>query len=536
MKYVIVGGIAGGPSFATRLRRLDEDAEIIILERHSAISVASCALPYYLSGVVPDRETLIERTPEILKEKNNIDVRLFNNVTNIDPDKRQLTVHDTLNNETYTESYDELLLATGASPTLPPVKNLAEADNAFVLRTIDNADAIKAFIDDNHPKHVAILGGGAIGIELAESFDTLGLAVTIIERSSTIASPYDAEIAEIVTKELHKHNIEILTGHSVASLDNDKHELLLDDGTRLAADMIFIGTGVRPNTELAAKAKIALTDAGHIVVNSRFQTNQPHIYAIGDAIETINYITGLPTPSVLSSPANRQGHLLADIMKNAPFEYQGIIGAGVSKFFDLTVSYTGYTEAMLQANGITDYKKVFITPYDHAYFYPGPSRVSFKLLFDAEGKILGAQAVGETGVDKRISQISAAIRGHLNVYDLPDVEVPYSPPYSSTRDVINIAGYVAINQLTRQVATIKAGDIAANTLNTAYFLDIRESDRPEAGSIPATANIPLSQLRERIAEIPKDKPVYVTYRAGIGPYNASTILKGQGYDVTLIEE
>ncbi|GAF39760.1 CoA-disulfide reductase [Agrilactobacillus composti DSM 18527 = JCM 14202] len=423
MKYVIVGGIAGGPSFATRLRRLDETAEIIILERHSAISVASCALPYYLSGVIPDREALIERTPEILKEKNNIDVRLFSNVTNIEPAKQQLTVHDTLNNETYTETYDELLLATGASPTLPPIKNLDQADNAFVLRTIDNADAMKEFIDINHPKRVAILGGGAIGIELAESFNTLGLDVTIIERSSTIASPYDQEIAEVVAKELRKHDIKILTGHSVASLDNDKHELQLDDGTTLTADMIFIGTGVHPNTQLAANAKIALTDTGHIVVNSRFQTNQPHIYAIGDAIETINYITGLPTPSVLSSPANRQGHLLADIMVGAPFEYQGIVGAGVSKFFNLTVSYTGYTEVMLQANGITDYKKIFITPYDHAYFYPGATRVNFKLIFDTQGKILGAQAVGKTGVDKRISQISAAIRGHLNVYDLPDIEV-----------------------------------------------------------------------------------------------------------------
>lgn len=537
MKYIVIGGVAGGASFATRMRRLNEQIDIVMLERGENISFASCALPYYIGGVIPDRNALIERTPETLKVKNNIDVRTKHEVVAIDPQKKLLTVHDLFTDNTYEEHYDKLILATGARPTLPPIEGANEAPNGFVLRNVTDGDKIVHYLETHDPKTVTILGAGAAGLELAENLVHRGLTVTLIDQLPQVAFPYDEEMAALIQAELEKHGVKLHLGHTVSKISADGQTLTLDDGATLTTEMIIFATGVRPNNEIAAAAGIQLSDNGLIVVDDRLQTNLPDVYAIGDVIETTSFITGLATPSMLSSAANRQGHLLADILAGADFHYKGYIGAGVARIFDLTAAYAGLTEHALQKIGKTDYKTVLITPFSHAYFFPGATRVNFKLIFeDKTGKILGGQAVGEKGIDKRISELSVAISGGLTVYDLPDLEMPYSPPYSATRDVLNTAGYVAINQLTNVVTTIKAADIPAEDLENAYFLDIREPGKAPAGSIKATANIPMNELRRRISEIPKDKKVYITFRKGLNPYNSARILAGFGIKAILIEE
>ncbi|WP_283680029.1 FAD-dependent oxidoreductase [Lentilactobacillus sp. Marseille-Q4993] len=537
MKYVVIGGIAGGPSFATRLSRIDKDAEIIILEKDIAISVASCAIPYYLGNIIDDRNTLIERTPEVLKAKNNIDVRLNNEVTAIDSNNQQLSVTDHSSGEEYTERYDKLILATGASPTFPPIPGIEDADDAFVLRSLSQADQIKSFIDEKSPKQVTIVGAGTIGIELAESFITRGIDVSIVEQSDQIAAPYDSEITDILKDHLKDKGVKLYLNQTVASIEDNGHTINYADGTVHQTDMVFLGTGVKPNSEIAAATGVKTTADGHIPVNNQFETNVNNIYAIGDVIETTSLIDGQPIPSLLSSAANRQGHLLADILNGEPLEYNGFIGTGASKLFDLTASFVGYTELMLKAKGVSNYKTVFITPFDHAYFYPGADRVNFKLLYeDKTGKILGGEAIGTQGVDKRISQLSVAITGNLSVFDLPALEIPYSPPYSSTRDVLNIAGYVAMHSLTDGVETIKESDIPDDIKSNAVFLDIKEAGKPTMGNIQPTLNIPLNELRDRINELPREQPVYITFRKGIGPYNASRILASEGIKAVIIEE
>ncbi|WP_268912491.1 FAD-dependent oxidoreductase [Lentilactobacillus sp. SPB1-3] len=537
MKYVVVGGIAGGPSFATRLSRIDAQAEIVLLEQNSAISVASCAIPYYLSGVIKQRDQLIERTPEILKEKNNIDVRLNNQVTAINPDDKQVMVLNQLTGEKYAESYDRLILATGARPTLPKIPGIDSADNAFVLRSLTQADQIKEYLDNHEPKSVIIVGAGTIGLELAESFKEVGMDITIVEQSEQIAAPFDSEITDVIKQELSDQGVRLLLNQTITSIEDNGHKVVYSGGSTHNPDMIFLGTGIQPNSKLAQEAGIKVTEDGHIPVDDHFKTNVEDIYAIGDVIQTTSLIDHHPINSLLSSAANRQGHLLADILNGEPFKYKGFIGTGATKIFNLTASFVGYTEQELIQRGATNYKTVFITPYDHAYFYPDADRVNLKLIFEnGTGKILGGQAVGRHGVDKRISQLSVAITGNLSVYDLPALEIPYSPPYSSTRDILNIAGYVAINQLSDRLKTIKLSDIPMEDYQNAVFLDIREKDKKMTGTINPTIHIPLSELRARIKEIPADKQVYITFRPGLGAYNASRILAGNGINAIIIEE
>ena len=393
------------------------------------------------------------------------------------------------------------------------------------------------FLEAENPQSVTVLGAGVMGLELAENFKERGLDVTLIDQLPQVAFPYDTEIADLVYDHLVEHGLHVILNTTVTEISDNGHTVHLSNGDTLKTDMIIFATGVAPNNELAASAGIDLSKSGQVKVDNRLQTNVEDIYAIGDIIETTSIVTGLPTPSMLSSAANRQGHLLADIINGADLHYRGYLGSGVAKIFDYTASYTGLTEHMLKAAGITNYKTIFITPFDHAYFYPGAERLNLKLIFDGEtGKILGAQAVGKKGVDKRIGQLSVAITGNLTVFDLPDLEIPYSPPYSSSRDVVNIAGYVGINQVTKVAETIDVAEIPAEDFKTAYFLDVREAGKAKSGSVEATANIPLSKLRERIAEIPKDKKVYLTFRKGLNTYTAARILAGFGIKAIMIEE
>ena len=537
MKVVVIGGVAGGPSFATRFRRLNEAHEIIIYERGENISYASCALPYYLGGVITDRDSLIERTPEILKTKNNIDVFTKHEVTAIDPSTKRLTVKDLFTNEETKTDYDKLIISSGARPDYPDIPGVFEAENGFVLRSVTDADRIKSFLEEKNPQHVVILGAGVMGLELAENFKHRGLDVTLIDQLPQVAFPYDPEIADLVYDKLLKEGLAVHLETRVTEIRDKGREIILSDGSVLSADMLLFAVGVSPNNEVVKGAGIKLSDTGQIIVDDQLQTNLPDIYAIGDIIETTSVVTGQPIQSMLSSAANRQEHMLADILNGTPMRYRGYIGSGVAKIIDHTSSYDGMTEHALKASGITNYKTVFITPFDHAYFYPEATRLNLKLIFDADsGRILGGQAFGEKGVDKRMGELSVAITGNLTVFDLPDLELPYSPPYSTTRDPLNIAGYVAINQMTNIVETIKASDIPENDLKEAFFLDIREPNKAPSGSISATKNIPMNELRDRINEIPKDKKIYITFRRGLNTYTSARILAGLGIKAILIEE
>lgn len=537
MKVVVIGGVAGGPSFATRFRRLNEDAEIVMFERGEFISYASCALPYYLGGVITDRDSLIERTPETLKQKNNIDVRVNTEVTSIDPDKKVLAVKDLTNNRNYEESYDKLVIATGARPVLPPIKGLKKASHAFTLRSMGDGDKIKSFMDDTHPQSVAVLGAGAAGVELAESFRHLGLKVYLIDQAPRIMMPLDHEMAGFLQDEIKQNDIDLRLESTVTEVSDDGQSLLFKDGTSLSVDMLIVVTGVQPNNELATDAGIGMAEDGHIDVDEQFQTCIEDIYAIGDVIETTSLINGFPVPSMLSSAANRQGHLLADIINGAALTYPGFIGVSVAKVFDLTVSTVGFTETALKQLGVKNYDYVLITPFDHAFFYPDANRLNIKLIFEKDtGKILGGQFVGHEGVDKGAGELSTAIAGGLSVRALPNLELPYSPPYSSTRDPLNVAGYVAINRLSQLSNTVRLASLTTEDRKNGFFLDIREPGKPKAGTINADINIPLSQLRTRLLDLPADKTIYIIYRKGLGPYNATRILSGNNFKVKIVEE
>ncbi|MDO4680454.1 MAG: FAD-dependent oxidoreductase [Aerococcus sp.] len=537
MEIVVIGGIAAGPSFATRLRRLNEKHQITIYERSKEISIATCAMPYVIGGLVEDRQSIVERTPEQLKAKNNIDVKVRHEVEAIDPKTKTLTVKDLTTGETFKKHYDRLILATGARPALPNIPGARDADIALQLRNTMHLDEILDYMKENDPKSAVIIGAGLQGIEVGENLIHRGIDLTMIDSAGTVAAPYDEEVAELMADTMTEHGAHLKLNTTVTEIKDHGHTIVLDNGETIQTDMLLFMTGVTPNNEVLKAAGVEVTEDGHVPVDDQLRTNIPDIFAIGDIIQTKSLITGRPINSVLSSAANRQGHLLADIVEGEDLHYPGFIWSSVAKVFDHTASFVGYTESMLQQAGITDYDTVLITPFDHAYFYPGASRITFKLLFDPKtGRLYGGQAYGKEGVDKRIAELSVAISGNLTVWDLPQLELPYSPPYSATRDVLNVVGYVAINHIQNRVENVPVAKLTKEDLDTGYFLDIRESDRPEQGTIAATQNIPFSELRDRIDEIPTDKPVYITFRKGIAPYNAARILSGNGIDAKLIKE
>lgn len=535
MKIIVIGGVAAGPSFATRLRRLDETAEIILFERGEHISYASCALPYYLGGVISDRDALIERTPAILKQKNNIDVHTRTEVTAIDPLHKTIQVHDLTQQKNTEVSYDKLILATGARATLPAISGLATAKNAFTLRSISDADQIERFIQTEAPQTATIIGAGAAGVELAENLHYRGLDVTLVNQTDQVMAPFDPEMAAILKTDIMQNGVHLRLNTHVQAVKDHGHTIIFADQTQQTTDLLLIVTGVQPNHELATQAQLKVTADGHIIVDEQLQTSVPDIYAIGDVIATTSLITGQRVPSALSSPANRQGHLLADIINGAKLTYPGFIGVSVAKVFDQTASLVGYTETMLQQSGITDYDSILITPFDHAFFYPNAQRLNLKLTYHKiTGQIFGGQFIGYEGVDKRAGELATAIAGGLTVADLPNLELPYSPPYSSTRDPLNVAGYVALNRMTQLANTVSFTALSEADRQQGYFLDIREAGRPQTSRLPVDINIPLSQLRQRLNDLPQNRTIYIIERKGLGPYNATRILSGNGFKVKIV--
>src|SRR6056297_222625 len=530
MKVVIVGGVAGGASAAARLRRLDEKIEIVVLERGAYISYANCGLPYYLSGEIQKEEDLVVQTPESLGKRFNLDIRIRQEVTEIERKEKTVKIHDYTNVNTYIEKYDKLLLSPGAKPFIPPIQGL-DSNKVFSLRDIPDVVAIKDYIKQKNPRRIVIFGAGYIGIEIAENLKKAGFIVTIIELMDQILGPLDYEMATLVHQHLKEKEVEFYLSDPVQSIEHDGscQILILASGKKIKTDMIIMGVGVRPEIGLAKDAGLDIRTTGGIKVNKYLQTSDPDIYAVGDAIEVSDYINGNPALIPLAGPANKQGRTAAGNILGKKEVYNGSQGSSIIKVFDITIATTGNNEKLLKRNKIT-YQKSYTHSPSHAGYYPGALPISLKILFSPDdGKILGAQAVGKEGVDKRIDVIATAIRVGLNVSDLENLELCYAPPYGSAKDPVNMAGYVANNMIKGDLEIFHWDEFEQHDLNNSIILDVRKPNECEEGMIERAINIPLDELRERLAELDKNKTILVYCQVGLRGYLAYKILKLSGF-------
>lgn len=527
-KIVIVGGVAGGATAATRLRRLDENAEIILFERGPYVSFANCGLPYHIGEVIPQRKNLLVQTVQGLSRRFQLDVRVLSEVLSIDRAHQKIVVKNLSSSETYEESYDLLVLSPGALPIVPPIPGLKEAKHVFSLRSLSDMDRIKHFIDLEHPKKAVVVGGGFIGLEMAENLQKRGSQVTIVEMLEQVMAPLDYEMAALVHHQLREKGVRLVLGDGVKAFESQGQQVVLQSGKSLAADMVILAIGVRPENTLAVQAGLEVGERGGILVNEQLRTSDEHIYAVGDAIEVKDYITHLPTQVPLAWPANRQGRLVADIIAGKKTVYSGTLGTAIVKVFDLTVATTGLNEKTLRRLG-WKYQAVHTHPPSHATYYPGSTPMALKLLFQPEtGVIFGAQGVGVEGVDKRIDVMATAIKGGLTVFDLPNLELAYAPPYSSAKDPVNVLGYVASNIAEGAVKTIQFDEIDRVVATGGLLIDVRDPRELEQGAIPGSVNIPLDELRQRLCELPPNGPVYVTCRVGQRGYVACRLLEQHG--------
>ena len=527
MKTIIIGGVAGGASAAARLRRLDEAAEIIILERGEFISFANCGLPYFIGGEITDRNMLTLQTPASFKARFNIDVRVFSEAIKISPDTKTVTVKDFNIGTTYEESYDNLILSPGAEPIKPNISGI-EGANVFTLRNIPDTLKIKNYIETAEPKSAVVIGGGYIGVEMAENLAKAGLEVSIVELSDHLVAPLDFDMAADVHRYIKGKGIRLYLNNGVQVIDGSK--VILQNG-EISADMVIMSVGVRPETSLAKDCGIALNALGSIVVDSRMKTNIPNIYAVGDAVEVSNFITKVSAFIPLAGPANKQGRIAADNIAGFDSEYKGTQGSAVLKLFDMTVATTGLNEKSAEAAGI-DFDKIYTYSASHASYYPGGNMMSVKILWDKKTlKIIGAQIVGFDGVDKRMDVIASAIRFGAKVTDLAELELCYAPPYGSAKDPVNMAGFVAENIISGKVKQFFWHDVENLPRDgSVTLLDVRTVTERARGHIDGFSHIPLDSLRERLNELPKDKPVYVHCHSGLRSYIACRILTGNGYD------
>ena len=527
MKTVIIGGVAGGASAAARLRRLKEKEEIIVLERGSYVSFANCGLPYYIGGSIVDKEDLTLQTPESFKSRFNIDVRINNEAISIDPENMTVTVKDLCSGNVYTEKYDNLILSPGAEPIRPNIDGVY-GENVFTLRNIPDTFKIKNYIEKHQPKTAAVIGGGYIGVEMAENLKEAGIDVAIIELSDHLISPLDFDMAADVHRYIKEKGIKLYLNNGVLAID--KNTLILEQG-RINCDMIILSVGVRPETSLAKDSGIELNSRGSIVVDSRMRTNKPHIYAVGDAVQVKDFISNSPAFIPLAGPANKQGRIVADNIAGIDSEYTGTQGSSVLKLFDMTIATTGLNEKSAKAAGI-DYDKAYTYSASHASYYPGGKNMSVKALWDKKTlKLIGAQIVGFDGVDKRMDVLATVIRFGAKITDLTSLELCYAPPFSSAKDPVNMLGFVAENIVTGKIKQFFWHDVEILPRDGSVFLlDTRTATEVQRGKIDGFVNIPLDSLRDRISEIPKDKPIYVHCHSGLRSYIACRILSGNGYD------
>lgn len=533
MKILIIGGVAGGASCAARLRRLDESAEIVMLERGDYISYANCGLPYHVSGVIEDREELLLQTPGAMKKKYNIDVRVRNEAVAINRDRKTVTVRRPDDGTEYEEGYDKLVISTGSSPLRPPIPGI-DSPRIRTLWTVPDTDGIKRTVDGGEARRAAVIGGGFIGLEMAENLRRAGLEVTIIERGNQVMAPLDFEMAQLLHENITANGTRLILGDGVSEFSDkgDTVEIKLGSGRAAYAELVILAIGVRPNSELARASGLTLGARGGIVVDDGMLTSDPDIYAVGDVIEVRDVIFGDKTMIPLAGPANKQGRIAANNIAGYRDSYRGTQGSSVAKVFDMTAASTGANEKSLIARGLlrgTDYESIIITQNSHAGYYPGALPMTIKLIFSSDGnKIFGAQIVGRDGVDKRIDTIAAAIRLGATVRDLRDLEFAYAPPYSSAKDPVNMAGFVADNLLSGKLR-MAPWDCDRNTEDL-LFLDVREFAEVKAYAVPGAVNIPLGQLRGRLGELDKTKNVVVLCAVGVRAYNAARILMQNSFD------
>lgn len=530
-KILIVGGVAGGASAAARLRRLNETDEIIMFERGEYISFANCGLPYYIGEVITDRKKLLVQTVEGMSERFRMDIRNRSEVTKIHRDSKTVEVRNLRTGHTYEEAYDVLILSPGASPIRPAIPGIDEANALFTLRNIPDTDAIKGFIDEQKPTHAVVVGGGFIGVEMAENLVERGIQVSLVEMANQVMAPLDYEMAAIISEHMHAKGIDLILEDGVQSITDKGTRVQLTSGREIQTDMIILAIGVQPENKLAKEAGLELGIRGTIKVSPTLQTSDESIYAIGDAIEVHDLVNGQPAMVPLAWGANRQGRIVADHINGQNVSYHGALGTAIAKVFDLTVAVTGNNEKTLKRVDIP-YEVVHIHPNSHAGYYPGAAQLSIKLIFAPDtGRILGAQAISADGADKRIDVIATAIKGGLTVFDLPDLELAYAPPYSSAKDPVNMAGYVATNLLEGLFETVQWHEIDELVNQGGMLIDVREPIEREMGYIPGSINISLNDLRNRLDELPRDQTIYVSCQVGLRGYLAARILGQAGLRV-----
>ena len=532
MKVVIVGGVAGGATAAARIRRLDEQAEIVVFERSAYISYANCGLPYYIGGVIEDAGELTLQTPESFFTRFRVQIKVLHEVTAIHPDRKTVSVTNLQTGERFEESYDKLLLSPGAKPTQPRFPG-ADSDRLFTLRTVEDTLRIRAYIDEHHPRSAVLAGGGFIGLELAENLRELGMDVTIVQKPMHLMTPFDADMAALIHGEMRRHGVKLALGHTVegfAQRDGGM-DVLLQDAAPLHADMVILAIGVTPDTALAKEAGLELGVRGSIVVNDRMETSVPDIYAVGDAVQVRHFVTGQDALIALAGPANKQGRIEADNICGGDSRYTGSQGSSVLKVFDMTAALTGLNETQAAAAGF-DADSVILSPMSHAGYYPGGRVMTMKVVFEkATYRLLGAQIVGYEGVDKRIDVLATAIRAGMKATELKDLELAYAPPYSSAKDPVNMAGFMVDNiarGLLRQWHLADADSLPRD--GSVTLLDTRTPGEYSAGHIEGFINIPVDDLRERLHELDRTKPVYVICQSGLRSYIACRILAGHGFD------
>ncbi|OAN17640.1 CoA-disulfide reductase [Photobacterium jeanii] len=517
-KIVIIGGVAGGASAAARARRLSEDAQIIMFERGEFVSFANCGLPYHIGGDIQDRQKLLLQTPDSFLARFNVDVRVMNEVISIDRQAKQVTVKNLLDGSEYTESYDFLLLSPGAAPVVPPIQGI-QTPLTHSLRNIPDMDKIIATLKTNQPQHATVVGGGFIGLEMMEAFHQLGIPTSLIEMADQVMTPVDREMAGFVHQTIQEKGIDLRLNVALESVihheDNNSLTLTLNNGDTLETGILIMAIGVRPETTLAANAGLTLGELGGIWVNEQMQTSDPFIYAVGDAVEEKDFVTGQQSLVPLAGPANRQGRMAADNMLGRNESYQGTQGTAICKVFDLAVASTGKNEKQLKRDGI-EFEKVYVHTASHASYYPGAEVVSFKLLFAPQnGKILGAQAVGKDGIDKRIDVMAVAQRAGMTVEQLQHLELTYAPPFGSAKDVINQAAFVANNIIKGDATPIHYDQIEQLSADQ-VLLDVRNpAELQNVGFIEGAINIPVDQLRQRMSELPKDKEIVIYCQVGL---------------------
>ena len=531
MKVLIVGGVAGGATAAARIRRLDETAEITVFERSGYISYANCGLPYYIGGVITDSEELTLQTPESFFSRFRINMKVHHEVTAIHPDQKTISVRNSKTGEEFEESYDKLILSPGAKPTQPRLPGVG-IEKVFTLRTVEDTFHIKEYINKNQPKSAVLAGGGFIGLELAENLKELGMDVTIVQRPKQLMNPFDADMASFIHSEMRKHGVKLALGHTVEGFEEKDGgiDILLKDEMPLHADMVVLAIGVTPDTHLAKDAGLELGIKGSIVVNDRMETSAPDIFAAGDAVQVKHYVTGQEALISLAGPANKQGRIIADNICGGDSRYPGSQGSSVIKVFDMTAATTGMNETNARKAGL-DVDTVILSPMSHAGYYPGGKVMTMKVVFEKETyRLLGAQIVGYEGVDKRIDVLATAIHAGMKATELKDLDLAYAPPYSSAKDPVNMAGFM-IDNISKGILKqwhLEEVDLLPRD-GSVTLLDVRTVREYGNGHIEGFKNIPVDELRERLDEIEKDKPVYVICQSGLRSYIGTRILEGNGY-------